>query len=185
MGLGGKWLPFSQVGGIPLFEREPPLVAYKWSPKHCDKDAANSNQVVYIISCQGLCTQNKWLYLEFHSTATNFMSMAGKLRDLVDEMSGANLQTEGHTDVPPNSVKDPPEPEVSDSSPSHSPSGSPARRPLPAHPNTKHWLGIWVTLTKELGAVPLPSHSWMAPLVEDMLHDARTGLTKAVVIGPR
>ena len=38
-------------------------------------------------------------------------------------------------------------------------------------------------LMEELGAVPLPSHSWTAPLVEDMLHDARTGLTKAVVMG--
>ena len=37
---------------------------------------------------------------------------------------------------------------------------------------------------KELGAIPSPSHSWMAPLVEDMLHDARTGFTKAVVTGP-
>ena len=36
----------------------------------------------------------------------------------------------------------------------------------------------------ELGAIPPPSHSWMAPLVEDMLHEARTGLTKAVVTGP-
>ena len=34
---------------------------------------------------------------------------------------------------------------------------------------------------EELGAIPPPSHSWMAPLVEDMLHDVRTGLTKAVV----
>ena len=41
-----------------------------------------------------------------------------------------------------------------------------------------------MTLTEELGAVPPPSHSWMAPLVEDMLCDARTGLTKAVVTGP-
>ena len=41
-----------------------------------------------------------------------------------------------------------------------------------------------MTLTEELGAVPPPSHSWMAPLIEDMLHDARTRLTKAVVIGP-
>ena len=39
-------------------------------------------------------------------------------------------------------------------------------------------------LIEELGAVPSPSHSWMAPLVEDMLHDIRTGLTEAVVIGP-
>ena len=39
-------------------------------------------------------------------------------------------------------------------------------------------------MTEELGAIPPPSHSWMAPLVEDMLHEARTGLTKAVVTGP-
>ena len=41
-----------------------------------------------------------------------------------------------------------------------------------------------MTLTEELGAIPQPSHSWTAPLVEDMLHEARTGLTKAVVTGP-
>ena len=41
-----------------------------------------------------------------------------------------------------------------------------------------------MTLTEELGAIPPPSHSWMVPLVEDMLHRARTGLTKAVVTGP-
>ena len=41
-----------------------------------------------------------------------------------------------------------------------------------------------MALTEELGAVPPPSYSWMAPLVEDMLQEARTGLTKAVVIGP-
>ena len=37
---------------------------------------------------------------------------------------------------------------------------------------------------EELGAVPPPCHSWTAPLMEDMLCDARTGLTEAVVIGP-
>ena len=41
-----------------------------------------------------------------------------------------------------------------------------------------------MTLTEELGAIPPPSHSWTAPLVEDMLHEARTGLTKTVVTGP-
>ena len=45
-------------------------------------------------------------------------------------------------------------------------------------------LEIIVTLTEELGVVPSPSHSWMAPLMEDMLCDTRTGLTEAVVIGP-
>ena len=29
-----------------------------------------------------------------------------------------------------------------------------------------------------------PSHSWMAPLVEDMLHNVKTGFTEAVVTGP-
>ena len=33
------------------------------------------------------------------------------------------------------------------------------------------------------GSAPL-SHSWMAPLVEDMLCDIRTRLTEAVVTGP-
>ena len=41
-----------------------------------------------------------------------------------------------------------------------------------------------MTLTDELGDVPPPSHAWMAPVIEDMLHEARAGLTEAVVIGP-
>ena len=52
------------------------------------------------------------------------------------------------------------------------------------HPNMRHCLEIHVTLSEELGAVPPPCHSWMVPLVEDMLHDIRTGLTKAVVTVP-
>ena len=112
------------------------------------------------------------------------MSMAAKSSDLVDEMSGANLQMEGHNDVPAQSAKDLWELEALDSPPSHSPSWSPAQRPLSSCPNMKYCLDICVTLMEELGAIPPPSHSWMAPLVEDMLHNARTGLTKAVVTGP-
>ena len=112
------------------------------------------------------------------------MSMAAKSSDLVDETSGVDLQMEGHVDVPPQSAKDLHGPEASDSSPSHSPSWSLAWRPLSIHLNTKHCLEICVTLTEELGAIPPPSHCWMAPLMEDMLHDARTRLTKAVVTGP-
>ena len=70
------------------------------------------------------------------------------------------------------------------SSPSHLPSWYPARRLPSNHPNTTHCLEICVTLTEELGVVLPPSHSWMAPLMEDMLHDVRTGLTEAGVIGP-
>ena len=41
-----------------------------------------------------------------------------------------------------------------------------------------------MTLTKETGVVPPLSHTWTAPLVEDMLCYARTGLTEAMVTGP-
>ena len=34
------------------------------------------------------------------------MSMAAKLSDLVDEMSGVNLQMDGHVDMPPQSAMD-------------------------------------------------------------------------------
>ena len=91
--------------------------------------------------------------------------MAAKLSDLVVETSGANLQMEYHADVPPQSAKDLQESEALGSSFSHLPSWSPARRPPSSHPNTKPCLEICVTLTEELGAVPPPSHSWMAPIM--------------------
>ena len=47
------------------------------------------------------------------------MFMAGKSSDLVDETSGANLQMEGHADVPTQGAKDWWELEASDRSPSH------------------------------------------------------------------
>ena len=110
--------------------------------------------------------------------------MAAKLSDLAEEMSGASLQADGQMEEPTQGAKDLQESEEEDSSPSHLPLWSPAQRPLSGCPNVKYCLEIQVTLTEELGAIPPPSHSWMAPLVEDMLQEARTGLTKAVVIGP-
>ena len=38
-------------------------------------------------------------------------------------------------------------------------------------------------INRRIGGHALPSYSWMAPLVEDMLCDARSGLTEAVVTG--
>ena len=40
-----------------------------------------------------------------------------------------------------------------------------------------------MTLTDELGDVSPPSHALTAPVVEDMLREARVGLTEVVVIG--
>ena len=99
-------------------------------------------------------------------------------------MSGANIQTEGHTGIEFQCRKGPEEMGALGRSHSCSPSWSSARGLLPNHPNTRHCLGIHVTLTEETGAVPPPSHAWTVPLVEDMLHYARTGLTKAMVTGP-
>ena len=112
------------------------------------------------------------------------MSMATKSSNLGNRTYGANPQMEGHEDMASQSAKDLWELEASGSSPSHLLPWSPARRPPSSCPNTKHCLEIHVTLTEELGAVPPPSHSWTAALVEDMLHDIRTGLTKAVMTGP-
>ena len=92
------------------------------------------------------------------------MSMAAKSSNLVDKTSGANLQMDGHADVPTQSARDLWEPEEEDSSPSHSPSWSPAQRLLSSHPNTIYCLEIRVTLMEELGAILPPSHSWTAPL---------------------
>ena len=58
------------------------------------------------------------------------------------------------------------------------------RRPPPSCPNTRYCIGIHVTLMEETGAVPPLSHAWTAPLVDDILPYARTGLTEDVVMGP-
>ena len=62
--------------------------------------------------------------------------------NLVDKMSGANLQVDGHAEVPTQSVTDLWEPEEEDSSPSHLVSWSPAQRPLSGCPNMKYCLEI-------------------------------------------
>ena len=112
------------------------------------------------------------------------MSMAAKLSDLTEETSGASLQVNGQMEEPTQEARDLWESEEDDSSPSHSPLWSPAQRLPSGCPNTKYCLEIQVTLTEELGAIPPPSHSWTAPLVEDMLREARSGFTEALVIGP-
>ena len=38
--------------------------------------------------------------------------------------------------------------------------------------------------TKEGGATPPPPYAWQVPVVEDMLYDGRSGLTKVTVMGP-
>ena len=75
-------------------------MAYKWIPAWHDKEVATSDQVVYIISCQGFCTHKELPYLEFQFTATDFMLMAAKMSDRGDNMSEANLQADGLVEKP-------------------------------------------------------------------------------------
>ena len=119
-----------------------PLVAYKQIPEQCDKEAVTSDQVVYIVSCQGLCAHNEWPYTEFQFTATNFMSMATKLSDLSDKTSEANLQVDGQVEKPAQGAVDWQETEEEDSSPHNLLTWSPVQRPLLGHLNMKHCLEI-------------------------------------------
>ena len=116
--------------------------------------------------------------------ATDFVSMAAKSSDLNDKTSEANLQVDSQVEKPAQGAVDQWEMEEEDSSPHNSLTWSPVQRPLLGHLNMKDCLEIQVTLTDELGDVPPPSHAWKAPVVEDMLQEARAGLTEAVVIGP-
>ena len=54
---------------------------------------------------------------------------------------------------------------------------------MPDCPGTQYCLGIQVISTEE-GASPPPLHAWQMPVVDDMLHDGRSGLTEAIVMGP-
>ena len=107
--------------------------------------------------------------------------MAAKSNDLVDKTSEANLRVDGQMKKPAQGAVDLQETEEEDSSPLCLLTWSPVQRPPLGCINMKHCLEIQVTLTDELGDVPPPSHSWMALLVEDMLQEARAGLTEAVV----
>ena len=111
------------------------------------------------------------------------MSMAAKCSDSEGQTLRANFQTKGHIPKPLGGWKDPEEMGALDSAPFHLPSWSPARKPSPGCPNTRHCPGIHMTLNKETWAVPPPPHVWMVPLVEDMLCYGTTGLTEAIVMG--
>ena len=112
--------------------------------------------------------------------------MAARSSDLEDWTFGANLQMDATQACHPK-VERTVKTGALGSCPSHLPSWSLASRPPPSHPNTRHCLGIHVTLTEETGAAPALPHAWTVPLVADMLCwlcYARTGLTETIVTGP-
>ena len=97
------------------------------------------------------------------------MSMTAKMSDRGDNMSEANLQTDDLREEPAQRAADRQEMEEEDSSPHNSPTWSPVQKLPTGHLNTNYCLSIQMTLTDELGDVPLPLHSWMMPVTEDML----------------
>ena len=125
-----------------------------------------------------------WLNLEF-SVHSHYCCINGcQIQQLGWPDVWSQPRTEGHTLIPSRGHKDPEEMGALGSAPSHLPSWSLDRKPLSSHPNTRHCLGNHMTLTEETGATPPPPHAWTAPIVEDMLCHGRTGLTKAIVMGP-
>ena len=110
--------------------------------------------------------------------------MTAKMSDRGDNMTEANLQTDGLREEPAQRAVGRQEMEEEDSSPHNLPIWSPVQKLPTGHLNMNYCLSIQVTLTDELGEVPLPSHSWTMPVIEDMLRETRAGLTEAVVVGP-
>ena len=84
-------------------------------------------------------------------------------------MTEANLQVDGIVEEPAQRAVDQWEMEEEDSSPHNLPMWSPVQRLPTGHLNTNYCLSIQVTLTDELKDVLPPLHTWMAPVVEDML----------------
>ena len=80
--------------------------------------------------------------ISFQFKATNFVSMAAKMSDLVDKIPGANFQVDGQVEVPTQGAKDLWGSEEADSSPSHLPSWSPAWMPPSGHSNVRYCLEI-------------------------------------------
>ena len=106
------------------------------------------------------------------------------MSDRGDNLTEANLQAEGLREEPAQRAADRQEMEEEDSSPHNLPTWSPVQRPPTGRLNTNYCLSIQVILTDELGDVPPPSHSWMTPVIEDMLRETGAGLMEAVVVGP-
>ena len=106
------------------------------------------------------------------------------MSDRGDNITEANLQADGLREEPAQWAVDRWEMEEGDSSPHNSLTWSPVQRPPAGHFNMNYCLLIQVTLTNELGDAPPPTHSWMTPVIENMLRETRAGLTEAVVVGP-
>ena len=115
--------------------------------------------------------------------ATVFGSMATRLSDLDKQKPGTSIQKEGHTLTPPSSWNGPEDQEAFGSAPSQSPSQSLARKPN-CH-ETQYCLEILVVSTENERATPPLSHTWQAPIVEDMVQHGQAGLTEATVTNSR
>ena len=110
-----------------------------------------------------------------------FVSMATRMSDLDEQKPGTNVKKEGHTLMPLSGQNSPEDPEVFGSTPSWSPSQSPVRKPN--CPKTQYCLEIQVISTKDERAAPYPSHTWQAPIVEDMVQDGKAGPAEAIGTG--
>ena len=154
--LGVKWLPFSQVGGIPMSARE----SHWWCINRflnnmTTKQLPLTKWFILFLARAFAPITNDHIW-SFNSQPTNLLSMAAKLSNLSDKTSEANLQVDGQVEKPAHGAVDWWEMEEEGSSPPNLPMWSPVQRPPLGHLNMKHCLEIRVTLTDELGMCPHP-----------------------------
>ena len=107
MVLGGKWLPFSPAGGIPMFVTEP-----HWWCINMDSHMTwqgsgylRPSSLYYFLARAFVPIKNDCIW-SFNSQPLISVSMAAKLSDLGDKTSEANLQVDGQVEKPAQGAAD-------------------------------------------------------------------------------
>ena len=132
----------------------------KWNPNHCGKDVVSTYPVVSSFLarafapnlCDLIQSFSSWPLLPCQwppnpaTWKTGHLEPTSRLRAILpclQEAEGTMKRWEHQAVLPlPLAI------------------WSLARKLLPSHPNTRHCLGIHITVTKETGATPPPPHTW-------------------------
>ena len=140
----GKWLPFPRLEASPHLWRIPHWWHINGDPINVKRMELMQTRWFVLFLARALAPNLNDSIQSFSSQLLISCQWLSNQVTLKDRMSGANLQMEGHMDVPSQSTKNLGESGALHSSPSCLPSWSPARRPLSSCPNTKHcWKYAW------------------------------------------
>ena len=176
----GRLLPFPRSEASPHLWGSL-LVTDKWDPNHHGKDTVRANPVVSSVLARAFAPD---LFESGVSVHSYYCCVNGHHIQWLGWLNVWSQPPDGRPPTSPRGQEGPEQMGASGRVPSCSPSRSPERLPSLDPPGPRYCLGIHMTLTNEIGAEPPPPHTWMVPLVEDMLCHGRTSLTEVVVTGP-